>query len=235
MCQLKSSCMRVDMVFELIIVLWLSCQAFLYLSLLPTMPPGPSQQASFDWTIISGWRLLSYIISMVVETFRTFAHFSDPATVGLGFGRRATLMRHFIKYPLAAPQWMRRSKPQRDSYARNQSQVLRNHYHPSWLRENPSSSSAESFAWFFFKIRILTIRRFWEPCQVHICLNSPIAARFSDSPLAPDPCGFVDLPSRRQVRWLQPTHGGQLASDRWDGVGVTRKGGKNFLISSPGR
>ena len=31
------------------------------------------------------------------------------ASVGLGFGRRATLMRRFIKYRLAAPLWMRRT------------------------------------------------------------------------------------------------------------------------------
>ena len=102
------------------------------------------------------------------------------------------------------------SKPQRDSYARNQSQLWPNQCHPSWLRESPKQLRCE--AW-FFKIRSLTILK----CQVHICLNSPIAARFSDSPQIHE-CG--DLTCQVAKRWLQPTRGGkQLRSMGWDVLG----------------
>lgn len=169
MCQFQSSCMRVGMVFELIIDLWLSCQAFLYLSLLPTMPPGPSQQASFwlNTHLSMKTSVMSYRISMFVEAFRTFAHF--PKTMWdcwpRFFRRRGTLMRHFIKYPLAAPQWMRRTRSSSccdrnlnvilmQGISRNQSQLWPSQYHPSWLRESPKQLRCE--AW-FFKIRSLTI------------------------------------------------------------------------------
>ena len=198
------------MVFELIIDLWLSCQAFLYLSLLPTMPPGPSQQASFwlNTHVSMKTSVMSYRISMFVEAFRTFAHF--PKTMWdcwpRFFRRRGTLMRHFIKYPLAAPQWMHRTGTSSccdrnlnvilmQGISRNQSQLWPSQYHPSWLRESPKQLRRE--AW-FFKIRSLTILK----CQVHICLNSPIAARFSDSPQIHE-CGEL-MPSRQKVIATHP-------------------------------
>ena len=83
------------MVFELIIDLWLSCQAFLYLSLLPTMPPGPSQQASFwlNTHLSMKTSVMSYRISMFVEAFRTFAHF--PKTMWDCWPRFFRQARHF--------------------------------------------------------------------------------------------------------------------------------------------
>lgn len=60
MCQFQSSRMRVGVVFELIIDLWLSCQAFLLShSCSQLCHPAHRSRQAFDWTPISWWRLLS--------------------------------------------------------------------------------------------------------------------------------------------------------------------------------